>query len=314
MNLLKKNGFLFVILAIVLLLILIPFIGLKTHIILFLFILMMNSSLAIGWNILGGYAGYVSFGHVAFVGLGGYFTAVLLVEFGWSPIYTTVLAGVVAALFALIIGYPSLRIRGPYFSVLTLVIALAVSAIVLNFPKIDASSGIFVTPPGDSIHSSSIILFEMMGISLLITIIVAQLIEKSKFGLGLFAIREDEEVASTQGVNTTKVKLAAFVISGGLGGLIGGIFSWYQGVLYVDAIFSVKLSVMIVLMAILGGTNSWVGALIGATIVTVIDRVLTLYIDSSVSQIIFGVLLLVVILYLPGGISGWFKDRFKSAT
>src|SRR5690625_4416425 len=127
MNLLKKNGFLFVILAIVLLLILIPFIGLKTHIILFLFILMMNSSLAIGWNILGGYAVYVSFGHVAFVGLGGYFTAVLLVEFGWSPIYTTVLAGVVAALFALIIGYPSLRIRGPYFSVLTLVIALAVS-------------------------------------------------------------------------------------------------------------------------------------------------------------------------------------------
>lgn len=309
---LKKNRFFLMIIIGVLFLVFVPFIGLETYVLTFLFVLMMNIALTVGWNILGGYAGYVSFGHVAFVGAGGYTTALLLAHLGWSPIFTTPLAGVVTAIIAFIIGYPCLRLRGPYFSVITLVISLALAALVLNLPGVYAASGIFITSPTDSVYSSSVILFEMMGAVLIITIIIAHIIERSKLGMGLFAIREDEEVASTQGVNTTQVKLIAFVISSGLGGLVGGIFSWQQGVIYIDSMFSVNLSVLIVLMAILGGTSSWVGAFIGAFLITVIDWVLTLNIGSNISQIIFGVLLVVAILYLPNGIFGWFHDRLKS--
>ncbi|WP_339251702.1 branched-chain amino acid ABC transporter permease [Sporosarcina sp. FSL W8-0480] len=304
-----KNNLTYISIAIgFILLALLPYMGLNLYLISFIFILMMNISLTVGWNILGGYAGYVSFGHAAFVGAGGYTTAILLSQFGWSPIFTTPLAGVVSALIALIVGYPSLRLRGPYFSVITLVIALAIAALVLNLPGINTASGIFVKPPSDSVFMSNFILYEMMAVVLFITILIAQIIEKSKFGLGLIAIREDEEVASTQGVNATKVKLTAYVISGGLAGVVGGIFSWYQGVIYVNSMFSVNLSVMIVLMAILGGTYSWKGAFIGALLVTIINEVLVLSIGSNLSQIIFGVLLVVAILYLPNGIIGLIKN------
>lgn len=309
---LKKNRIIVSITIGFLFLVLLPYTGINLYVISFLFILMMNISLTVGWNILGGYAGYVSFGHAAFVGAGGYTTAILLSEFGWSPLFTTPLAGLISATIAFVIGYPSLRLRGPYFSVLTLVIALAVGAFVLNFPGVNTAAGIFVTPPTDSVYSSSVILFEMMAVVLFITIVVAHMIERSKFGLGLIAVREDEEVAATQGVNATKVKLMAYVISGGLAGIVGGIFAWYQGVIYINSMFSVNLSVMIVLMAIIGGTHSWVGAFIGALLVTIINEILILTIGSNVSQIIFGVLLVVAMLYLPNGILGWFKDRIRS--
>lgn len=311
---LKKNRVIVSITIGFLFLILLPYMGINLYIISFLFILMMNISLTVGWNILGGYAGYVSFGHAAFVGAGGYTTAILLDQFGWSPLLTTPLAGLVSATIAFIIGYPSLRLRGPYFSVLTLVIALAIGAFVLNFPGINTAAGIFVTPPSDSVYSSNLILFKMMAVVLFITLIIAHLIERSRFGLGLIAVREDEEVAATQGVNATKVKLMAYVISGGLAGVVGGIFAWYKGVIYIDSMFSVNLSVMIVLMAILGGTNSWIGAFIGALLITIMNEVLILTIGSNLSQIIFGLILVIAMLYLPNGIVGWFKDRMRSST
>lgn len=311
---LKKNRVIVSITIGFLFLILLPYMGINLYIISFLFILMMNISLTVGWNILGGYAGYVSFGHAAFVGAGGYTTAILLDQYGWSPLLTTPLAGLVSATIAFIIGYPSLRLRGPYFSVLTLVIALAIGAFVLNFPGINTAAGIFITPPSDSVYSSNLILFKMMAVVLFITLIIAHLIERSRFGLGLIAVREDEEVAATQGVNATKVKLMAYVISGGLAGVVGGIFAWYKGVIYIDSMFSVNLSVMIVLMAILGGTNSWIGAFIGALLITIMNEVLILTIGSNLSQIIFGLILVIAMLYLPNGIVGWFKDRMRSST
>lgn len=310
----KKNRVIVSITIGFLFLLALPYLGLNLYVISFLFILMMNISLTVGWNILGGYAGYVSFGHAAFVGTGGYTTAILLDQFGWSPLLTTPLAGLISALIAFIIGYPSLRLRGPYFSVITLVISLAIAAFLLNFPGVNTAAGIFVTPPTDSVYSSSLILFGMMAVVMFITLIIAHVIDKSRFGLGLIAIREDEEVAATQGVNATKVKLLAYVISAGFAGIVGGIFAWYQGVIYIDSMFSVNLSVMIVLMAILGGTNSWIGALIGALLVTITNEVLILSIGSNISQIIFGVLLVVAMLYLPNGIVGWFKDRMRSST
>lgn len=312
-NYLKGKHSIIVMFLVILLIAFLPMFGLSLYMITFLFILMMNIALTVGWNILGGYAGYVSFGHVAFVGTGGYTTAILLDQLGWSPIVTTPLAGIIAALIALIIGFPTLSLRGPYFSVATLIISLALGAFVLNFPGINTAAGIYLSPPGKTALSSTIILFYMMMVVLIITMITAYFIEHSKFGLGLTAIREDEEVAATQGVNTTNVKLIAFVISGGLAGMVGGIFAWYQGVLYVNAMFNINLSVMIVLMAIIGGTRSWIGVTIGATLVTIINEILTLTIGSNLSQIIFGILLALTMLYLPDGIIGLLNYKIRPA-
>lgn len=289
-----------------------PTLGIGLYLITFLFIVLFHCTLTVSWNILGGYSGYVSFGHVAFVGAGGYTTALLLFQLGWSPLLTVPLAGIVAALIALIIGYPCLRLRGPYFSLITLIIALAIKVIVINIPGINIAAGLFITAPADNIYDSRFILYQAILIILVITVVVAHFVENSRFGIGLKAIREDEEVASTQGINTTNYKLYAFVLSAGLAGLAGGMYSWYQGFLFPDPMFSINLTVLVVLMALIGGTDSWVGALSGAVIISIIREVLNLWIGSSVSQIAFGILLVITILFLPGGLLSWVKAKSLS--
>lgn len=307
----KKNQMLFIIVLGGLLLMALPFTGISLYLVTFLFLLIANVALTVGWNIMGGYAGYVSFGHVAFVGTGGYIAAILLTKLGWSPLFTAPIAGLFVAVMAIMIGYPCLRLRGPYFSLLTLIIALVGKVVVLNLPGINTAAGIFVPQPAKTIYASRLILYEAMTVVLLITVIVAYLIENSRFGIGLKAIREDEEVAETQGINVTRVKMVAFAVSAGLAGLAGGIYSWFQGFLFPEPMFSIELSVMIVLMALLGGTNTWVGPLIGALVVSLIRELLTLYVGSSLSQIVFGVMLVVVILYLPNGLMGLFTERSR---
>lgn len=293
---------------------LLPYLGISLYLITFLFILLFNCSLTVGWNILGGYGGYVSFGHVAFVGAGGYTTALLLNQLGWSPLLTALPAGIVAALIALVIGYPCLRLRGPYFSLITLIIALALKVVVINLPGLNIGAGIFLTNPAADIYNSRLIIYQAMLVIFFVTLVTAFFIEKSRFGIGLKAIREDEEVATTQGINTTSLKLSAFVLSAGLAGLAGGIYSWYQGFLFPDPMFSVNLTVLIVLMALIGGTDSWVGAISGAILITVIRELLNLTIGSTVSQIVFGLLLIVTILFLPNGILGLIKAKTRSKT
>jgi branched-chain amino acid transport system permease protein len=311
-DIIKNNKALLGIIIAGIVLSILPFTGISLYLVTFLFIVLFNSALTVSWNILGGYSGYVSFGHVAFVGAGGYTTALLLQQMGWSPLLTTPLAGILAALLAFVIGYPCLRLRGPYFSLITLIIALAVKVVVINLPGLNIAAGLFITAPADNIQTSRLILYQSMLVILIFTVIVAYLVENSRFGIGLKAIREDEEVASTQGINTTTLKLSAFVLSAGLAGLAGGIYSWYQGFLFPDPMFSINLTVLVVLMALVGGTDSWVGAISGAVLISIIRELLNLSIGSTVSQIVFGILLVVTILFLPHGLLGWVKLKARS--
>jgi branched-chain amino acid transport system permease protein len=281
-----------------------PFTGLSVYFMSVGFAILFHASLAVGWNILGGYGGYESFGHVAFVGAGGYTTAVLLANLGWSPLITAPVAAAGTGLIALVIGYPVLRLRGPYFALVTLVVSLAVAVIVINLPGIDAAAGIFVSRPADSPVVARAILYEAMAVILLLTIVVARKVERSRFGYGLRAIREDEEVAATQGVPTTRLKLTAFVISAALAGMAGGILSWSRGFVVPGDMFDVSLSVLVVLFALLGGRRSWVGPVVGATVVTIAEEVLATWIGDRSAQVLFGLLLVVVILFLPDGLIG----------
>lgn len=280
----------------------VPLVSLEPFYLSFLMLLVMFAALSIGWNILGGYAGYESFGHVAFLGVGGYTSVWLMVDLGIEPYLTAPIGALMAGLVALVIGYPCLRLRGPYFALVTLVVALAIEIAVSNLPGLDATSGIFMPSPLESVVLSQALLYELMVAVLLVTIFVARLIERSRYGIGLYAIREDEEVAKTQGIESTRLKVGAFVVSAALAGLAGGIYAWFLGYVTPTPMFDVRISILVVLIALLGGTQTWIGPFIGAVLLRTVDQFLVLQFGGQVAQIMYGVILIVVILYLPEGL------------
>jgi branched-chain amino acid transport system permease protein len=291
---------------------LVPMLTLDSFILSFLMLLVMYAALSIGWNILGGYAGYQSFGHVAFLGVGGYTSVWLFTGFGIEPYLTAPLGALVAGLVALLVGYPCLRLKGPYFALVTLIVALAVEIVVSNLPGLNAASGIFLASPLESSVLSQALLYELMVVVLAVTIAVAWYVEQSKYGLGLYTIREDEEVASTQGIDTAQLKVSAFVISAALAGLTGGIYAWFLGYVTPSPMFDVRISILVVLIALLGGTQSWVGPFLGAILLRVVDQVLVLQFGGQVAQIMYGLMLVIVILYLPQGLYPHVREVVRS--
>ena len=276
-----------------------------------LFTLFMYAALACGWNVFGGYTGYMNFGHAVFFGIGAYTSALLLVKCGLSPFYTAILGGVLAAVLAAIISWPCLRLRGPYFVLVTFCLGLAVRVVVINLEFTGSSQGLWLKLLPGGIFAIRAIFYEIMLAIMLLTILIAIWIEKSKFGLGLRSIRQDEDSAETQGVNATQLKIWAFIISAFLAGIVGGIYAYYRSYIHPDFIFDVSISILVVLMSLLGGRNSWVGPVIGASIVVIINEFLTAYagVGAEISRIIYGLILVIVIMYLPNGLIGLFNKK-----
>lgn len=293
---------------------LVPVVTINNYLLSFGFLVLMYASLSISWNILGGYAGYESFGHAAFVGLGGYTTAILLSWYGLSPLLTSVLGAVIAAAAAIIIGILCLHLRGAYFSVVTLLAALILLIGIKIAPYIEATAGIFLDAPAESVTVSSVLLYYAMFVVLAATILIARWIEHSRYGIGLFAIREDEEVASVQGINTFYLKIMAFAVSAGLAGLVGGLYSWYLGYVVPEPLFSLNISILVVLMSLVGGTDTWVGPMIGAVVIRSLQEVLTILTSGPVANTILGLILIGVILYLPSGIVPLVRKRLNEST
>jgi branched-chain amino acid transport system permease protein len=271
-----------------------------------IFSIFLYAALACGWNIFGGYTGYMNFGHAGFFGVGAYTSALLLLRFGLSPFYTSILGGALAGVLAAVIGYPCLRLRGPYFVLVTFCLGLAARIVVINVEWTGSSTGLWLPFLKVSMFVNRVIFYEIMLAIMVLTILAAMWIERSKFGIGLRAIFQDEDSAETQGVNATKLKIAAFIVSAFLAGIAGSIYGYYRSYIHPDFIFDVSISVLVVLMALLGGRQSWVGPVIGASIVVVINEVLTAYvgIGAEFSRIIYGLLLVIVIMYLPDGLIG----------
>lgn len=293
---------------------LVPVVTINNYLLSFGFLVLMYASLSISWNILGGYAGYESFGHAAFVGLGGYTTAILLSWYGLSPLLTSVLGAVIAAVAAIIIGILCLHLRGAYFSVVTLLAALILLIGIKIAPYIEATAGIFLDAPAESVTVSSVLLYYAMFAVLAATILIARWIEHSRYGIGLFAIREDEEVASVQGINTFYLKIMAFAVSAGLAGLVGGLYSWYLGYVVPEPMFSLNISILVVLMSLVGGTDTWVGPMVGAVVIRSLQEVLTILTSGPVANTILGLILIGVILYLPSGIVPLVRERLNEST
>lgn len=277
-----------------------------------LYMVFLYVILAESWNIIGGFAGYLSFGHVAFFGLGAYTSAFLMNKLSLSPvatIFSAIPGGAVAALVAGLIGYPCLRLRGPYFAVVTLCFAFVVHMVVQNIEFLGGVEGLWLAAMKQPIHVIRGIFYELMLALMILVILFVRWLEGSKLGKGLITIREDEEVAQTLGIPTPRIKVLAFVLSAFFPGVAGGLHAYYLTYISPENVFDVMVSILIVLMTLFGGGGSWLGALIGAVSLSLVNEFLTTFVSAEIARIIYGLLFILVILFMPNGIMEFFRRR-----
>jgi branched-chain amino acid transport system permease protein len=263
--------------------------------------------MASGWNIIGGLTGYASFGNIAFFGLGAYTVGVLVANLRWPFALALIVAPMVAALFALMIGLPLLRLRGHYFAVATLGVGVAVGEVVNNVGPLGAATGLFLP-----IVRSDLVFFYLMLAAAVLAVLTTWVILRTRFGYGLLAIRENEEAAAVIGVNTTFYKVGAFCIAAALTGLAGGIFAQWNSFINQENVFALSDNVQMILMAVLGGAGTVLGPLAGAISLELIIQSLAGGGSGSVySQIGLGLLLVVCVIFIPRGVIDFFGGRSR---
>jgi len=265
--------------------------------------------LATAWNILGGYAGYVNFGSSAFFALGGYVALFCIKAFD-APLLVQILAAATfTGLLGLGIGVLSLRLRGIFFSIATVAVAIIFETIVINVEFLGGAKGaqLLRPPPAAPFASYTTMLFFVMLVMAVVAVSIARYIENSWIGRGLRAIRDNEEAAECVGVPTLKLKLIATVVSGALMGAAGAPFPMYMSFIEPVSAFSLNYSVSALAMPIIGGTSSWLGPVIGAVLLGTVQQVVTVTISSELNVLIVGILLVFFVVAAPEGILGLAK-------
>lgn len=254
------------------------------------------AALAASWNILGGYAGQINLGHAAFFGLGALTTRLLWLTYAVPLPLSFVAGGLVAALFALIIGTPAFRLRGAYFAIGTLATAEALHLTVGNILPINSAL------PAVRLANYDLKPGYYLFLALLVLIVaVSYWLQRAKWGLGMMAVREDEAAAEAIGINVFGHKLLAFVLSAFLAGLVGGAYAYANVSYYYQSTFTAVWTFDAVLVAFIGGVGTLAGPLVGAAFFVLVRDLLATNI-SNFHLIIFGVLFILVVLLLPGGL------------
>ncbi|MEJ8859478.1 branched-chain amino acid ABC transporter ATP-binding protein/permease [Variovorax robiniae] len=265
-------------------------------------------ALATSWNLLSGYSGYFSFGHGAFFGIGMYTTATLATRFDVPYLWTLPAAALMAALFGTLLGAVAFRVqavRAELFSLLTLAATFVVATIILNTP-IDGGPGVSMAgvavPALGPTASGTFYLLALA--SAWLAVVAALLIYGSRFGTGLFAIHDDEDVAEVMGVPTFRYKLATFALSCALAGLVGGVHALFISYVTTGDTFTIAMPLTVILMAVLGGTRHWAGPIVGATAITLLLYAFTGSESAIIGKGLTGLVLIVVILFMPEGLLG----------
>jgi len=261
-----------------------------------LYITVLDVALAYAWNVISGYAGYLSFGQVTFFGLGAYTTALVVIHGHVAWWEGALLGGALSALLAVPLGYLMLRLRGAYFALGMLGLAQTFQVIANASGFSGGGSGLFL-PPGSNTLA---VYYWTLAIAVL-TFVATVFIDRSAFGLRLQALREDEQVASTLGVDVTTAKVMAFVISAIVPGLLGGGYAWYLTYIEPVSAFATRFDLQAVAMTILGGIGTVWGPLIGGVLMSQVSETLAAQFPQTYLMI-FGGLVVVLLLFLPRGI------------
>jgi branched-chain amino acid transport system permease protein len=269
--------------------------------------------LATAWNILGGYAGYVNFGSGAFFAVGAYTSVALFKAFGAPLPVLIVAASLVTGSLGFAIGVLTLRLRGIFFSIATVAIAVICETVVMNWSFVGGSRGMAVLAPSAPWFASyNRFLFVAMTAIALLAVAAARYIETSRIGRGLQAIRDSEQAAESVGVPTLKLKLAAASISGALMGVAGAPFALYMSFIEPTSAFSLNYAVSALAMPIIGGTASWVGPVIGALLLATTQQIVTVTVSSELNVLVIGLLLVGFVVVAPHGILGLLRKRARA--
>jgi branched-chain amino acid transport system permease protein len=267
--------------------------------------------LATAWNILGGYTGYINFGTSGFFAIGAYSSVVLHKLWGPPIPLLIIVGGVLAGAVGLGMGGLTLRLRGVFFAIGTLALAIVVQTFITNWDFVGGSRGVYIIRPasvpllGTYIHYLFLIMLVLAGIA----VALARSIERSTLGYGLAAIRDDEQAAEAAGVPTLKLKLISTTLSGALMGMAGAPLPYYVTYLDPSSGFNLAYAVNSIAMPLVGGTTSWVGPLLGAIFLGTIQQAATVTISSSLNLLFVGVILVLFVVAAPHGLIGWFRPR-----
>jgi branched-chain amino acid transport system permease protein len=277
------------------------------------YVILQYVVLSTAWNILGGYCGYVNFGSAAFFALGAYSTVAIYKLIGANDLPHIVpmpvlmlVGGVVSGVVGFGMGYLTLRLRGAFFAIATLALAVVLQTLIVNWDFVGGSRGAYILRPEEVPLIGSYIkyLFLVMLLLSVAALVIARLIERSRLGYGFATIRDDELAAEASGVPTLKLKLIATTISGALMGMAGAPFPYYIGYLQPSSTFGLDYAVNSIAMPLIGGTTSWVGPLIGTILLGSLQQIATVTISSAVNLLLVGVILVVFVIVAPNGVIG----------
>ena len=276
--------------------------------------------LASSLNILLGYTGYVSFGHIVFFGFGGYIGFFAIYQLGWNLLPASLLGGAAAALLALGLGLAILRLRGAYFALATIGINEAMKALVINIPALGGPNGMVLNfgiyaSYGGAAQAQWTVYWATAVLTLMV-VLTSYIVKKSKFGLGLMAIREDEDAAEVMGVVAPRAKTWAYVISALFPGILGVLFFFKASNIEPAAAFNLNRSIELLVMVMLGGQGTVLGPILGAggyqllrTTLLTSDLALFGLKIKDIQLAVAGLLLLIIVLFIPVGFIGWLRSR-----
>jgi branched-chain amino acid transport system permease protein len=273
-------------------------------------IALMWITLATSWNLIGGYAGYISLGNNVFFGIGGYVGGTLLVYQGWSPFLTAPLAGLLGMAVGVIVGLITLRTRGPAFIIATIALLLMASLVFDNWDLVGGANGLSLPLPDWPRQWVRVPFYSAMALTALASVLLSWKVAHSKLGLGLRALAQDETKAEVLGINTRRYKIIAYALSAALPAVAGSIWGYFLTYLRPSVFFTISIAAQMVLMAIIGGRGTVAGPVLGAVLLVGVNEVSVAQFGSSeLNIVVTGAILLIVLLFFPLGIVGSLRSR-----
>ncbi len=270
----------------------------------FVLVLFMYLALATSWNVISGFAGYVSFGHVAFFGIGAYTSALLVVRQNVAWPIASVAGGLAATIAAAALGWVSLRLRGPFFAISMLGFSETLRVIATAWSSLTGGAYGISLPPTRDLTPFYAAMAALAAAGVVLNLAIA----RSDFGLRLLAVREDEAGAEAAGVDTTRCKLAAFALSAVLPGIAGGVYARYISYIEPQSVFAVFITAQMLVMTIFGGRGTVLGPVVGVVTLSIVAE-LTWVHFPSVHKALYGLIIMSIVLFLPDGIVDVLKAK-----
>ncbi len=297
-----------------LILILVPVLGGPGWLLNTLIFTIMYAALSSSWNLLGGYAGYPSLGHVAFFGIGAYATAIIFTDSvygGYAPFFALPLIGIAVGLLSVPIGWVSMRTRADVFAIVTITLLFITQTLAFNLKSLTGGAqGKSVAPAPFDVSTYDWPFYYVMLILLAIAMAISLYFRRSKIGLSLATVRADEDKAHGVGVRVTAVKLIAFGVSAGLVAMVGGVWAYYVGFIYPQFAVDPLITIGMVLMAFLGGRGTLWGPVLGSFILVPAQEYFAQAFGASELYLIaYAAVFLVIMLFLPRGILPSISER-----